>query len=181
MSERESMNLVLENFDADAFLHIEYDRATETARTLLPPGWVKIKIKNFSIEKPKLVDSKKEPGVKNWTSPQLKLECLVMDEGLREQLNIPEGQEMKCYPRVYLDLDPSTGALDMGPNRNIMLGQLRAALGQNEPGVHWNLGMLRDSGEFNTFVTIDVPDENKPDQKYERYGKFAKEPEQKAA
>lgn len=42
---------------------------------------------------------------------------------------------------LWLDLTPA-GNLDMGEGRNIGLGRLREALGQNAPGKPWNFGMI---------------------------------------
>lgn len=43
----------------------------------------------------------------------------------------------------WLDLTPS-GGLELGDNKNVRLGQLRQALGQNEPGKPWAFAMLQD-------------------------------------
>ena len=42
---------------------------------------------------------------------------------------------------IWLDLTPQ-GGLDMGKGKNVGLGKLREALGQNEPGQPWAPGML---------------------------------------
>ena len=42
---------------------------------------------------------------------------------------------------VWLDLTPQ-GGLDMGKGKNVGLGKLREALGQNTPGKPWSPGML---------------------------------------
>jgi hypothetical protein len=47
--------------------------------------------------------------------------------------------------RINLDFD-DTGKLVNGPNRNVALGQLREALGQNKPG--WTPQQLLGAGPF---------------------------------
>lgn len=42
---------------------------------------------------------------------------------------------------AWLDLS-ETGALETGPNKNVQLGQLRTALGQNNPGQSWKFSDL---------------------------------------
>lgn len=43
---------------------------------------------------------------------------------------------------VWLDINEQTGSLDMGRGKNVGLGKLRSALGQNQPGVAWAPGMM---------------------------------------
>jgi hypothetical protein len=42
---------------------------------------------------------------------------------------------------IWLDMTPA-GTLDMSEGKNIALGRLRAAVGQNRPGVRWTFGNL---------------------------------------
>lgn len=63
----------------------------------------------------------------------------------------PEGktvQQVTGLPKniarqsIFLDITPE-GGLDLSKGKNIGLGQLREALGQNNPGTAWSPGMLK--------------------------------------
>ena len=68
----------------------------------------------------------------------LELNCYLTDPNLAAQLK-------RENPRVrysfMLDLN-NDGKLDLGPQRNVNLGKLRDAVGQNKPGA-WSFAMLR--------------------------------------
>jgi hypothetical protein len=51
------------------------------------------------------------------------------------------GRAPKVRQNIFLDLT-SQGGLDFGKGRNVSLGQLREALGQNMTGRPWSFGML---------------------------------------
>jgi hypothetical protein len=51
------------------------------------------------------------------------------------------GRTPKVRQNLFLDLT-SQGGLDFGKGRNVSLGQLREALGQNMTGRPWSFGML---------------------------------------
>ena len=65
--------------------------------------------------------------------------------------------------RFFLDLR-SDGSLDTGQDKNVKLGQLRAAVGQNGPQP-WNFGMLRGAGPFLARVK-QTSDKKDPEVKY---------------
>lgn len=71
---------------------------------------------------------------------------------------------------LTLDLD-NNGQLDTGPNKNIVLGQLREALGQNTPG--WTFNQLKGAGPVIGKVSHRA-DKNDPQKKYAEVKKFAK-------
>ena len=59
---------------------------------------------------------------------------------------------------LFLDIDGS-GALAFGANKNVKLGKLREALGQNNPGQSWNIQMLAGAGPLRIKVGS-RPDKN---------------------
>lgn len=74
---------------------------------------------------------------------QMVLACLCQDDGVRQKL----GQErVTVRLRINLDLDPSTNKLVAGEGKNVALGRLREALGQNKPG--WTPQNLLGAGPF---------------------------------
>lgn len=79
-----------------------------------------------------------------WT---LDLTCICQDESVKNQLG-----RNKVTARLSLNLDlDSSGSLDTGKGKNVALGQLREALGQNQP--NWQPGMLLGAGPFIGKVT----------------------------
>lgn len=72
----------------------------------------------------------------------LDLTCICQDDSVKQQLG-----RNKVTARLSLNLDlDENGGLDVGKGKNVSLGQLRDALGQNQPG--WNPGMLLGAGPF---------------------------------
>lgn len=175
MSEQSNMDAVLRAFNTDAFLGLEYNEATETSRTLMRQGWIPINtIENFEIIPPKAwTDPKTNEQV--MMSPVLKLKTVITDEGIREELNIAADRPCYFTIQVFLDLNEQ-GQLDMGTNRNILLGQLREALGQNTPGEAWSFHMLRGCRDFHAKVVYKAS-KNNPDAVFEQVTMIAASPE----
>lgn len=99
--------------------------------------------------------------------PLMRLNCVVLDDAEKARL----GRD-KLTVRADLTLDlNSAGGLDFGPNKNVKLGQLRDALGQNTPG--WTPNALRGAGPFIGKVTHRA-DKNDPTKKYAEVSKFGK-------
>lgn len=74
---------------------------------------------------------------------QLELVALCQSEEEKQRLG---RNKLTVRLRVNLDLDPNTGKLEGGPNKNVALGRLREALGQNNPG--WTPTALLGAGPF---------------------------------
>lgn len=67
----------------------------------------------------------------------VRLEC--QDDGVKKQL----GREtVRVRHSVLLDVTEDGNGLDMGKGKNIGLGQIRTALGQNVPGQAWSPNMI---------------------------------------
>jgi hypothetical protein len=171
MSEAESRALVLANFDPDAFLNFEYESATETKRQLTPAGWHEIYIESFELIRPKQFQNK-QTGAMEWSSPIFKPKCVIEDEGVRTLMGVTDPErKLYVYPQLYLDVT-ETGAIDMGPNKNISLGQIRQACGQNNEGVRWRISDLAGSVKFFGNCRHETPDAAKPEAVYERWVRF---------
>ncbi len=74
---------------------------------------------------------------------QIELVALCQDEGEKQRLG---RQKLPVRMRINLDLDPNNGSLVVGTNKNVALGKLREALGQNKPG--WSPSALLNAGPF---------------------------------
>lgn len=96
---------------------------------------------------PKMLEVRKIEGVSSKSGDpylfyQLELSCLVLDEKVKAKLG---RDKVTARMRINLDFD-GDGKLTNGPNRNVALGQLRDALGQNKPG--WTPAQLLGAGPF---------------------------------
>jgi hypothetical protein len=170
------MQEVLRFFDADAFLTTEYLDAFDTTRTLMPQGEILIKtIVDLEIIKPRLWTNP-ETREQRWMEPSLKLKMLIEDEGIRTVVNAREGRDLFFTYLLNLQLN-HVGMLDNGPNRNLELGQLREAVGQNTPGVHWAFANLKNCIPF----YVHNKHIQKDDKVYEKITSFYPVPEQSAA
>lgn len=134
-------------FNAEQFLQADYTEALDTERTLFPQGeCVAQKIESFKIVPPKPFTDK--DGNEQDGSPQLEITLLIRDdhaERIRTELQYAPDRPIKFIHRFFLEIN-GDGWLDFGPNKNLKLGQIRAALGQNTPGEPWNFGMLQGAG-----------------------------------
>jgi len=136
-------------FDKEAFLQAEYEEALDTERTLFPAGeFVAQALEEITIIEPKpFVDEK--TGATKDGSPQLQIKLLIREDHavrVREQFGYDADRPVYFTTRMYLDIDSESGWLEFGPNKNIDLGKIRKALGQNEPGVRWNFSNLKGAG-----------------------------------
>ena len=63
----------------------------------------------------------------------------IQDE---EAKKIVERETLSVTQSILLDLTPDGTGMDMGKGKNIGLGQIRTALGQNQPGAQWSPAMI---------------------------------------
>lgn len=124
----------LSAFDPDTFLDTSFDKSMSTS-VILPPA-------------------------QDWPASISKLtpRKFSTDDGDRATLNVqwciedPECQKVtgmnKSFANqtIWLDFkfENNENVLDFDEGKNVALGQLREALGQNKKGVKWQAGMLRD-------------------------------------
>ena len=80
----------------------------------------------------------------------------IDDATVREATGLPKPSAKQG---MFLDLTPD-GKLDMGKAKNTKLGQLRAAVGQNDPTKSWNFNML--VGQAAVVKIKQNPDKNDP-------------------
>lgn len=115
----------MSDFNPDTFMQEEQNVELDTEFTPIPEGEYSGIIKDVKAD----------------TTPKgaalLAVTWLIDDEEVREHTGMPEPT---CRQTVWLDLDAS-GHLAAGANKNVGLGKLRAALGQND-GSPWSPTML---------------------------------------
>lgn len=133
-------------FDASSFMNQQYDQPLETERKLVPPGEYQAMIGDFDENAFQTHDFEYKRGPNAGQAGSMtnfRIPFVIQDAKAASAVGREDG-EVIAYKQVTLDLD-SNGALDFGVNRNVELGQVRAAVGQNNPGP-WSPGNLRGAG-----------------------------------
>lgn len=119
------------SFDPNVFLSQELSGANETKFTPIPEGEYKGYIDDLGMDEYE-------------GQPILIVTYALMDNDgkLGQLLN---SDKPTVQDRLFLDMD-AAGNIAFGPNKNIKLGALREAVGQNDPKKKWNFNMLRGAG-----------------------------------
>ncbi len=141
-------------FDADSFLQATVEGVLDTSRKPIP----EIEEATLQIKELKLKISGE------YTI--LDVIMIVDEEEARTATGLPEPQ---IRHGIFLDIDDS-GMLDMTEGKNIDLGKLRQALGQNDEG-EWSPAMME--GAVCTGHVVQDPDKDDPTKIYNRIKAFA--------
>lgn len=119
--------------NADEFLNMAVEGSSSTELPIPEPGEYRAVVtevgaRTFTFKKGDRAGSE---------GMSLDVTWQIDDEAVKEAL----GYQPKIRQSVLLDLTPS-GGLDMGKGKNVTLGRLRDALGQNQDGRPWAPNML---------------------------------------
>lgn len=79
----------------------------------------------------------------------------ISDQSLQEQLG---RDKVTVRQSVFVDVSPS-GGIDFNKGKNVQLGRVREALGQNKEGEAWSPMQLRGAGPARITVTQRMDDE----------------------
>ena len=116
----------MSTFSPETFLNTESTESNATAYLPVPEGEFTGILKSL---KPRVLQDGRAVLDVNWT---------VDDDAAREATGMAEPSVRQT---LWLDLTES-GALDFGKGKNVGLGRLRDALGQNVTGQPWQPGMM---------------------------------------
>jgi|SRR5215471_458835 len=139
----------MSNFDPAAFLTSTVDQPLETERTLCPPGEYKMYVDDFTQEALEEIEfTYKKDGRGHSAGDKgvmhvFNCPIVIDDDAVKQKMDM---DRVVVFKRMILDLDDN-GQLAWGKNKNIDLGQLRHATGQNAAGP-WSIGNLRGAGPF---------------------------------
>lgn len=137
----------MSNFDPELFMQQTVDQPMETERTLCPPGDYTMMVDDFEAKRAiEQIDFeyKKGPNAgQPGTMYVFNCPCVVQDDKVKADM---DQDRVIVYKRITLDVN-ADGQLSWGKNKNIDLGQLRHAVGQNHAGT-WNISHLRGAGPF---------------------------------
>ena len=130
----------MSTFDPNSFFNETVDGAFSTSPEPIPEGEYLAVI--ASGEKAVVVRNTKSSVV-------LDIQWEIQDAELAESLG---RSTVSVRQSIFLDTT-SQGTLDRGKGKNVSLGRLRAALGQNDASKPWSFGMLRGAGPAMIRVT----------------------------
>jgi len=137
-------------FDPDTFMQQNVDAPLETEFKLCPAGEYTAMIDDFTSEAFEQYDFEYQKGNRAGQSGTMtKFSCpfIINDDKARAELN---RDKVVVSKQIILDID-TTGGLDFGVNKNVPLGQIREAVGQNQPG-NWSISQLRGAGPVHVKV-----------------------------
>lgn len=115
----------MSDFNADQFMQTEVEGTLDTEFTPIPEA-----------EYPAVIKEVKADATPKG-SPLLELIWIIDDQGVRDLIGL---DEPTCRQTIWLDVNEQNG-LEFGKNKNVGLGKLREALGQND-GKPWAPTML---------------------------------------
>jgi len=130
-------------FDPNSFMSQTIDAELDTQVQLVPEGEYPAMIESIEAEKDfrhGIIGEAKQRAGETWASfsPRFVLQAPEVAAELgRDKVVV-------AHEGYFLDLD-STGGLDFSKGKNVGLGQLREAVGQNKPGP-WSFGNLSGAG-----------------------------------
>lgn len=125
-------------FNKEAFLNSTVTGANETKSTYVPKGEYTAYIDDLDV------NSGEKDG-RPWHS--LNLKWYIPDENLKKALGL---EHPTVQDSIFLDLE--NGVLAFGTNKNVRLGRIREAVGQNDPKKPWSFSMLKGAGPFKILV-----------------------------
>ena len=134
----------MSEFDAESFMGREVNEHSETTYVPIPEG-----------EYTALVERVTPRGTTRNGSVILDVHWAVDDEGVREATGMDNP-----IARQTLFIDLENGAIAFGKNKNVQLGRLRAALGQNQDGMSWSPMMLVGAGPATVKIEQRVSDDD---------------------
>jgi hypothetical protein len=160
------MNDQTSTFDADAFMNTTIDEPMATALASVPEGEYTAMIGDFDSTAFKTI--KFQQNGAEVSRQILEVPFLIDDATLKAQL----GREVVSHRESFWLDFTADGRLDTGPDKNVNLGKLRDALGQNGNGP-WSPSMLRNMGPLRIVIKT-RSDKKDPEKKYTNITKYAK-------
>jgi hypothetical protein len=133
-------SICLAPFDPDAFLSQTVDGPLETEYKLVPVGEYRAMIDDFTSESVEQIDFNRRDGT---PGAMTKFNCPFVLDAPQVALDLNR-TKIVVMKQMILDIDDA-GRIATGPNRNVELGRVRKAVGQ-EAVQGWTLPQLRNAG-----------------------------------
>jgi hypothetical protein len=149
-----------QTFDPDTFMQQTVDEPMATEFRICPQGEYQAMIDDFDSKAFTHVEWQDKQTGEQKSAPQFSCPFVIQDEKVKAEL----GREKLVVPaKMFLDIN-AAGGLDFGPDRNVRLGQIREATGQNVKGP-WSIMNLRGAGPVMVKVTH-RQDKRNPERKF---------------
>lgn len=146
--------MAVSSFDPNNFLSQEIKGANETKYIPFPKGEFTGYIDDIGMDE---YDKQ----------PILVVTLATPDERAKKEMGT---DKPTLTDRIFIDME--NGALSFGPNKNVKLGRLREALGQNGANAKWTFNLLRGAGPVK-FMVDHVPGKE-AGEVYARITRYAK-------
>lgn len=121
------------SFNANDLMNSVQQEANATKLEVCPEGEFRSMIQSVDIREFKYKNGERA----GQTGYSLDVNHLILDPSVEASL----GRQPSVRQSLMLDLTPA-GGLDFGKGKNVGLGRLREAVGQNQPGKPWSMKML---------------------------------------
>lgn len=155
-------------FDASAFINQSVDAPMSTSITPCPEGEFKMMISADSDIASWFGEAKWEKNGTSHSAATCTIPVEILDDAVRQKLG---REKVTSRIKMFLDMTPDN-KLDTSEGKNVRLGALRAALGQNDsPG--WTFARLSGAGPFIGRVT-QRSDAKDPSVKYDEVSRVSK-------
>lgn len=119
-------------FNADMFLNTQVQGAMSTVSIPVPEGQWRAQIIKIGARRLEAQDDKEERKI-------LDVTWEMLDD---EPKQVTGQDKPMARQSIFLDFTPE-GALDLSKGKNVQLGKLREALGQNRDGREWSFRQLQ--------------------------------------
>lgn len=131
-------------FDANEFMQGQMDKPLDTEYTLVPISEYMATIDDFSAEAFQVVNFEYKQGERKGlpgSFTKATIPFVIQDDRVKAELG---RDKVVVEKQLILDLEDDGKTLATGPNKNIELGRIRAAVGQDKGP--WSFSMLRGAG-----------------------------------
>jgi hypothetical protein len=131
-------------FDPDTFMQQTVDAPLETEFKICPAGEYPSMIDDFDSSAFEQIDFEYKKGARaGEPGTMTKFNCpfVINDDRAKQELG---RDKVIVYATLLLDIDEN-GGIATGQNKNVKLGQIREAVGQNQAG-SWSVAQLRGAG-----------------------------------
>jgi hypothetical protein len=151
----------MEDFNPDQFVQDTIDGQMSTTIELIPAGEYDAIL--TEVGKARRISGTSSSG-NEYDFAAIDLFFEINDPVLSEKIG---RSTLRVKYGLNLDLDPTTGKLDVRKGKNVALGRLREAAGQNKLGQPWSFNNLLHTGPY-VIVVDHVPNKNNPEVIYEQ-------------
>ena len=141
-------------FDPESFMQTTVDQPMATEFEICPAGEYQAMVDDFDSKAFSQIDFTYKQGDRaGQPGTMTKFNCpfIINDDAVKAALG---REKVVCDMQMIVDIG-ADGGLDFGPNKNVNLGKLRDAVGQNSAGA-WSPSQLRGAGPVMVKVTHNV-------------------------